>query len=65
MKIYSSLQATCLAVRMAFNGEAPGKESGILGEDAMESIDNLMCMCRDGMVMTDRTILSIMLNKQA
>lgn len=64
LKIYSSLQATCLAVRMAFNGEAPGKESGIIGADAMESIDNLMDMCREGMVVTDRTILSIMLDKQ-
>lgn len=65
LKIYSSLQATCLAVRMAFNGEAPGKESGIIGADAMESIDNLMSMCHEGMVVTDRTILSIMLEKQA
>jgi len=65
LKIYSSLQATCLAVRMAFNGEAPGKESGIIGADAMESSDNLMSMCHEGMVVTDRTILSIMLEKQA
>lgn len=65
LKIYSSLQATCLAVRMAFNGEAPGRESGIIGADAMESIENLMCMCHDGMVATDRSILSIMLNKQS
>lgn len=64
LKIYSSLQATCLAVRMAFNGEAPGRESGIIGADAMESIDNLMNMCHEGMVTTDHTILSIMLDKQ-
>jgi len=63
LKIYSCLQATCLAVRMAFNGEAPGRESGIIGADAMESIDNLMSVCHDGMVVTDRTILSIMLDK--
>ena len=65
LKIYSSLQAACLSVRLAFNGEAPGSESGIIGEDAMDSIDNLMYMCRDGMVVTDRTILSIMMNKQS
>lgn len=65
LKIYSSLQATCLAVRMAFKGEAPGKESGIIGSNAMESIDNLMNMCHEGMVKTDHTILSIMLDKQA
>ena len=50
---------------MAFNGEAPGRESGIIGADAMESIETLMCMCHDGMVATDRSILSIMLNKQS
>ena len=65
LKIYSSLQATCLAVRMAFNGEAPSRESGIIGADAMESIENLMSMCHEGMVATDRSILSIMLNKQS
>lgn len=64
LKIYSSIQAACLAVRMAFNGDAPGRESGIIGADAMESIDNLMSMCHEGMVTTDQTILSIMLNKQ-
>ncbi len=63
LKIYSSLQAACLAVRMAFNGKAPGHESGIVGKDAMDSIDNLMDMCHEGMVQTDQTILSIMLDK--
>lgn len=64
LKIYSSVDAACLAVRMAQNGEAPGRESGIIGEDAMESIDNLMMLSHDGMVKTDHVILSIMLDKQ-
>lgn len=63
LKIYSSLQAACLAVRMAFNGKAPGHESGIVGKDAMDSIENLMDMCHEGMIQTDHTILSIMLDK--
>ena len=63
LKIYSSLQAACLAVRLAMNGSAPGRESGIIGDDAKESIDNLMTMSHDGMVDTDKVILSIMLNK--
>ncbi|MDD5938147.1 MAG: L-serine ammonia-lyase, iron-sulfur-dependent, subunit alpha [Clostridiales bacterium] len=64
LKIYSSVQAAALAVRMAFQGEAPGRESGIIGADAMESIDNLMSISHKGMVDTDKVILSIMLDKQ-
>lgn len=64
LKIYSSVEAANLAVRMAFNGEAPGRESGIIGADAMESIDNLMNVSHNGMVDTDKVILSIMLDKQ-
>ena len=64
LKIYSSVEAAALAVRMAFNGDAPGRESGIIGADAMESIDNLMNISHNGMVDTDKVILSIMLDKQ-
>lgn len=65
LKIYSCVDAACLAVRMAMNGEAPGRESGIIGQDAMESIDNLMNLSHNGMVNTDQVILSIMLDKQS
>jgi L-cysteine desulfidase len=64
LKIYSSVQAAGLAARMALNGIAPGRESGIIGKDAMESIDNLMKVSHNGMVDTDKVILSIMLDKQ-
>lgn len=63
LKIYSSLQAACLGTRMAFLGNAPGRESGIIGSDGMESIDNLMSMCHNGMIQTDHSILDIMLGK--
>lgn len=49
LKIYSSVEAASLAMRMALNGEAPGRESGIIGADAMESIDNLMNISHNGM----------------
>lgn len=65
LKIYSSVEAATLAVRMAFHGNAPGRESGIIGADAMESIDNLMNISHNGMVDTDKVILSIMLGKQS
>ena len=65
LKIFSSVAAAGLAVRMAFNGEAPGRESGIIGGDAMESIENLMNVSKNGMENTDRVILSIMLDKQS
>ena len=64
LKIYSSVQAAALATRMAFNGRAPGKESGIVGDDAMECIDYLMELSHNGMVTTDKVILSIMLGKE-
>ncbi len=64
LKIYSSVEAACLAVRLAFHGYAPGRESGIIGADASESIENLMDVSHHGMVDTDRVILSIMLRKQ-
>ena len=63
LKIYSSLQAACHGTRMAFLGNAPGRESGIIGSDGMESIDNLMSMCHNGMIQTDHSILDIMLGK--
>lgn len=63
LKIYSCVEAATLAVRMAFHGNAPGRESGITGANAMESIDNLMYVSHNGMVSTDKVILSIMLNK--
>ena len=65
LKIFSSVEAAGLAVRMAFNGEAPGREGGIIGGDAMESIENLMNVSKNGMENTDRVILSIMLDKQS
>ena len=64
LKIYSSVEAANLAVRMAFQGDGPGRESGIVGGDAMESIQNLMNISHNGMVDTDKVILSIMMNKQ-
>ena len=64
LKIYSSVQAAGLSARMAMDGNAPGIESGIIGRNAMESIDNLMEISHKGMIDTDKVILSIMLDKQ-
>ncbi len=64
LKIFSSVEAAGLAVRMAFQGDGPGRESGIVGGDAMESIQNLMNISHNGMVDTDKVILSIMISKQ-
>ncbi len=64
LKIYSSVHAAGLAARMAMDGNAPGIESGIIGRNAMESINNLMEISHKGMIDTDKVILSIMLDKQ-
>lgn len=64
LKIYSSVEAAGLAARMAFKGQAPGAESGIVGADASESIDALMKLSHEGMADTNAAILAMMLDKQ-
>lgn len=64
LKIYSCVEAAALSCRLAFKGFAPGTESGIVGKDSLQSIDFLSRISHEGMEQTDRTILSIMLDKQ-
>ena len=63
LKIYSCLEAAALAVQLAFEGQSPGVESGIVGADAEDSIGHLSRICNDGMKETDRAIYSIMIDK--
>lgn len=63
LKIYSCLEAAALSVKLALNNHAPGKQSGIVGSDSSESVDNLARISSLGMNETDNTILSIMLDK--
>lgn len=63
LKIYSCLDAAAVAAKLAMKGMAPGKESGIVGCDSVESIDSVSRISSEGMDITDKTILSIMLGK--
>ena len=63
LKIYSCLQAAALSVKLALKGFAPGAESGIVGNDSLESIVYLSRISSEGMEQTDKTIMSIMLDK--
>jgi L-cysteine desulfidase len=63
LKIHSSLSAAGLAVRIAFEGLGPGSKSGICGNDSLQAINSLSRISSEGMEETDRTILSIMLEK--
>lgn len=65
LKIWSCLEAAALSVKLALKGHAPGKDSGIVGSDSLESIRHLTKISREGMEKTDRTILSIMLGENA
>ncbi len=65
LKIYSCVEAANLACKLAFRGYSPGNESGIVGKSSVESMDFLSRISREGMEETDKTILSIMLGKQA
>jgi L-cysteine desulfidase len=64
LKIYSCVEAACLACKLAFRGFSPGTESGIVGKDGLESVGFLSRISHEGMAETDKTILSIMLGKQ-
>ena len=63
LKIYSCLQASALSVKLAVKGFAPGSESGIVGSDSLESMVHLSRISCEGMEQTDKTIMSIMLDK--
>lgn len=65
LKIYSCVEAASLACKLAFRGLSPGSESGIVGKTSKESMDFLSRISHEGMEETDKTILSIMLGKQA
>jgi L-cysteine desulfidase len=65
LKIYSCVEAANLACKLAFRGMSPGNESGIVGKTSKESMDFLSRISHEGMEETDKTILSIMLGKQA
>ena len=62
LKIYSCIEAAGLSCRLALEGQAPSNESGIIGQDAIQTIDHLARISHEGMLETDKTILSIMLN---
>lgn len=64
LKIYSCLEAAALSVKLAFRGFSPAEESGIVGHDSLESITYLSKISSEGMLETDKTIVSIMLNKK-
>lgn len=63
LKIYSCLEAAALSVKLAMRGFAPGRESGIVGQDSLESVAHLSRLSSEGMEQTDKTIISIMMNK--
>lgn len=65
LKIYSCVEAANLACKLAIRGISPGNESGIVGKSSKETMDFLSRISREGMEETDKTILSIMLGKQA
>ena len=65
MKIYTCLMTAKMSVKLAMKGFCPDHLSGIVGDDSEESIQYLSRISNEGMKETDRTILSIMLSKEA
>ncbi|MFA6646380.1 MAG: L-serine ammonia-lyase, iron-sulfur-dependent, subunit alpha [Sphaerochaetaceae bacterium] len=64
LKIYSSVEAAGVSTKLALRGFSPSDESGIVGEDALQSFAYLTQISSEGMEQTDRTILAIMMGKQ-
>jgi L-cysteine desulfidase len=64
LKIHSCVEAASMSCRLAFHGLSPREESGIVGKDALQSFSYLSRISHEGMEQTDRTILSIMMDKQ-
>ncbi|MFA7370816.1 MAG: L-serine ammonia-lyase, iron-sulfur-dependent, subunit alpha [Sphaerochaetaceae bacterium] len=63
LKIFSSVEAAGMSCRLALKGRAPRALSGIVGKDALQSFANLKLLSHEGMEQTDKTILSIMMEK--
>jgi L-cysteine desulfidase len=63
LKIDSAVHAAALSAVMAVDGQGAPSDAGIVGNDADDSIDHLERIVCEGMDMTDRTILDIMLTK--
>lgn len=63
LKIDSAVHAAALCAVMAMDGKGAPADAGIVGSDADASIDHLERIVCEGMDVTDRTILDIMLTK--
>ncbi len=63
LKIDSAVHAAALSALMAMDGKGASADAGIVGSDADASIDHLERIVCEGMDVTDRTILDIMLAK--
>lgn len=64
LKIYSSVEAAHLSVKLALKGVGADGKSGIVGMSSQESIDFLARLMKEGMGKTEETILSIMVGKE-
>ncbi len=65
LKIYSCINAAVLSTKLAMKGTRPEETSGIIGRNADESVENLMKISHEGMIDTDKVILSIMMKKNS
>jgi L-cysteine desulfidase len=63
LKIHSAVNAAALSALMAMEGKGPPADAGIVGADADASIGNVERLAHEGMGITDRVILDIMMKK--
>ena len=64
LKIHSCLESAAMSATLALNGSRAGSEAGILGNGPEETIEYAKRISHEGMERTDKTILSIMVDKK-
>ena len=64
LKIASTTNAAIQAARLALKNQAPGSDNGICDDDAESAILHLAKLATEGMKLTDKVILDIMVQKK-
>ena len=65
LKIHSCLESAAMSATLALRGSRAGSEAGILGDGPEETIEYAKRISHEGMENTDKTIVSIMVDKKS
>lgn len=63
LKIYSCVQSAAMTARLVMEKQSLQEKVGIVSENLITTLEHLETLCHEGLVATDKTILSIMVGK--